>query len=46
MIREKQNYYNRLLWARPDGSLAVYDKKHLFSVWQEKKKFIPPGTRA
>lgn len=30
MIKEKGHYFNRLLWAQPDGRLATYDKKHLF----------------
>lgn len=30
MIEEQGRYFNRLVWARPDGSLAGYDKKHLF----------------
>ena len=25
-------YYNRLLWATPDGGLKTYDKKHLFRM--------------
>ena len=26
------SYRNRLLWARPNGSLAHYDKRHLFRM--------------
>lgn len=32
-------YRNRLLWARPDGSLAHYDKRHLFRMAGEHKHF-------
>lgn len=30
MITENQRCYNRLIWARPDGRLDAYDKRHLF----------------
>jgi predicted amidohydrolase len=32
-------YRNRFLWARPDGSLAWYDKRHLFRMAGEHKYF-------
>ena len=32
-------YRNRLLWARPDGSVAHYDKRHLFRMAGEHKHF-------
>lgn len=35
------SYRNRLLWARPDGSLAHYDKRHLFRMAGEHKHFAP-----
>ncbi len=30
MIRERDGYYNRLVWAKPNGRIKTYDKKHLF----------------
>lgn len=33
------SYRNRLLWARPDGSLAHYDKRHLFRMAGEHLHF-------
>jgi predicted amidohydrolase len=33
------SYRNRLLWARPDGTLAHYDKRHLFRMAGEHKHF-------
>jgi predicted amidohydrolase len=39
IVREQQNYYNRLLWMRPDGSFSFYDKRHLFRMAQEEKTF-------
>ena len=29
VIRDGDTVFNRLLWARPDGRLATYDKRHL-----------------
>lgn len=33
------SYRNRLLWARPDGTLAHYDKRHLFRMAGEHKHY-------
>ena len=33
------SYRNRLLWARPDGSLAHYDKRHLFRMAGEHQHY-------
>ena len=33
------SYRNRLLWARPDGSMAHYDKRHLFRMAGEHKHY-------
>jgi predicted amidohydrolase len=35
IIREDNNYYNRLYWVRPDGSHDFYDKRHLFRMGGE-----------
>jgi len=32
-------YRNRFIWARPDGTLAYYDKRHLFRMAGEHKHF-------
>lgn len=32
---ENDNFYNRLVWMRPDGSFSIYDKRHLFSMGDE-----------
>lgn len=32
IIRDGQRYYNRLIWAKPDGELMTYDKRHLFRM--------------
>lgn len=39
------SYRNRLLWARPDGSLAHYDKRHLFRMAGEHKHYSAGGQQ-
>jgi predicted amidohydrolase len=34
-------YYNRLLWASPEGELRHYDKRHLFRMGREHQHFTP-----
>lgn len=44
IIREDGRYYNRLIWAAPDGSRRHYDKRHLFRMAEEDAVYAP-GTR-
>lgn len=37
IIREKENYYNRLLFVFPTGEIQHYDKRHLFTLAGENK---------
>jgi len=30
IIKAQDKFYNRLIWAKPDGTIHCYDKKHLF----------------
>lgn len=39
IIKEDKNYYNRLIWMRPDGSFEYYDKRHLFRMAEEDAHF-------
>jgi predicted amidohydrolase len=39
IIKENDNFYNRLLWAKPKGTLLIYDKKHLFRIIGEEKVY-------
>lgn len=39
IIREEDKYYNRLVWAKPDGEIHTYDKKHLFRMGGEHHRF-------
>ncbi len=45
IIEEAGKYYNRLIWARPDGSLDYYNKRHRFSLAQEDKRFTAGKQR-
>jgi predicted amidohydrolase len=38
-------YRNRLLWARPDGTLAAYDKRHLFRMAREHEHYAAGDER-
>ena len=37
MVKEAGRFFNRLVWARPDGEMITYDKKHLFRYAGEEK---------
>lgn len=39
MIEAQGRFYNRLVWAPPEGRLTTYDKKHLFRYAGEEKVF-------
>jgi len=45
VIKEKNKYYNRLIWARPDGKIDYYDKRHLFRMAKEEKVYEPGKDR-
>ncbi len=35
LFEEDNKYYNRMFWARPDGTFSHYDKRHLFRMRNE-----------
>ncbi|QYS90018.1 amidohydrolase [Flavobacterium davisii] len=39
VIEEAGNYYNRMLFVYPDGSLTYYNKRHLFTLAKEEAVF-------
>lgn len=41
MVTDGGRYFNRLVWARPRGAPATYDKRHLFRYAGEEKIFTP-----
>ena len=39
IIKDDEKYFNRLIWMKPDGKFETYDKRHLFSLAKEERKF-------
>jgi len=39
IVKEEDQYFNRLVWMFPDGTFHSYDKKHLFSLSEEPKHY-------
>ena len=39
VMRDGDRVFNRLLWARPDGTMAHYDKRHLFRMAGEHTRY-------
>ena len=39
IFKTNDQFFNRLLWAKPDGRLFTYDKKHLFRFAGEEKVY-------
>lgn len=39
IVKEGENYYNRLLWVSPDGQVDSYNKRHLFRMAKENDVF-------
>ncbi|MDZ7899042.1 MAG: nitrilase-related carbon-nitrogen hydrolase [Arcicella sp.] len=39
ILKEGDQYFNRLIWMRPDGSFEKYDKRHLFRMGNEHLTF-------
>lgn len=45
IIHEEGQYYNRLIWAEPDGRIRHYDKRHRFSYAGEDQKYTAGTDR-
>ncbi len=39
VVKENGNYYNRLLFVHPDGTIETYDKRHTFTLAGEDKVY-------
>ncbi len=39
IIKEGNNFYNRLFWVEPNGNYSFYDKRHLFRMADEHEHF-------
>ncbi|HWV13900.1 MAG TPA: amidohydrolase [Cellvibrio sp.] len=45
VVREGDQHFNRLVWMRPDGSYAHYDKRHLFRMAGEHERYACGSER-
>jgi len=45
IVRDGDRCYNRLVWARPDGTLDHYDKRHLFRMASEQRHYAAGSRR-
>jgi predicted amidohydrolase len=45
IVRDGDRRHNRLVWARPDGTLAHYDKRHLFRMAGEHDHYAAGDAR-
>jgi len=45
IVREEGRCHNRLVWARPDGTLEHYDKRHLFRIAGEQDHYAAGDRR-
>ena len=45
MIKEEENYFNRLVWMLPNGQYGYYDKRHLFAFGEEDKHYSAGNKR-
>lgn len=43
-VKDRENFYNRFYFVKPDGSFHFYDKKHLFTYSGEDKVYTA-GTK-
>ena len=44
IIKDGDNYFNRLIWMLPNGSMGIYDKRHLFGFAGEDQHYTS-GTK-
>lgn len=45
MLKDGNKYFNRLVWMMPDGSMEIYDKRHLFSYAKENETYTAGNDR-
>ncbi len=45
IIKENDRYFNRFLFAYPDGQVEIYDKRHLFRMGEEHNHFSRGESR-
>lgn len=45
VVKVGEQYFNRLVWMRPDGSYTEYDKRHLFRMAGEHTRYAMGSER-
>lgn len=45
VVKEGDIYFNRMVWMRPDGTYAEYDKRHLFRMAGEHTRYAMGSRR-
>lgn len=45
IIKENGQYFNRLIWAQPEGDIKHYDKRHRFTYAGEHKSYTAGNAR-
>lgn len=45
MIKEGEDYFNRLIWILPNGTYGYYDKRHCFAFAGEHEHYTPGNKR-
>ena len=45
IIKDGDDYFNRLVWMQPDGRFGYYDKRHLFAYAKEDEHYTPGNKR-
>ena len=46
IIKEDDQFFNRLLWVLPNGQIGQYNKRHCFSLAGEDQHYAPGSKRA
>jgi omega-amidase len=45
IIKEEENYFNRLIWMLPNGQYGIYDKRHRFAFAGEDQQYTAGNKR-
>ncbi len=45
VIKDNEHYYNRFVFAKPDGTIETYDKRHTFTLAGEDKVYTAGNER-
>ena len=45
VVKEGEQFFNRMVWMRPDGSFTHYDKRHLFRMAGEHTRYAQGNKR-